>query len=125
MRESLQRATQPPPSRGDAFAAGEVVAHGRISIIRRIGGGGMGAVYEAFDSERKTRVALKTLSRHGAADIYLFKNEFRSLADVTHPNLVSLHELFEERGVWFFTMDLLGGARIDRDLRSPGAPAPR
>ena len=81
----------------------------RFAVLRRIGRGGMGTVYEALDRERKTRVALKTLSTLNADTLLLFKNEFRALQDIQHPNLVRLGELFEEAGQWFFTMELVVG----------------
>lgn len=73
----------------------------------------MGIVYEAFDAERRERVALKTLHRLDPAGIYQLKSEFRVLADVTHPNLVRLRELFADDLTWFFTMDLIDGVQFD------------
>jgi serine/threonine protein kinase len=90
---------------------------GRFSVLRRIGEGGMGTVYEVFDAERKARVALKTLTRLEAIGVYQLKNEFRALADVQHPNLVRLHELFAEGDTWFFTMDVVDGIRFDDYVR--------
>src|SRR5215472_13064288 len=82
----------------------------RFEIVRRLGAGGMGTVYEALDRERQTRVALKTLRNMDALSLYRFKVEFRSLAELAHENLLPLYELFYEDGYWFFTMELLEGA---------------
>jgi predicted Ser/Thr protein kinase len=100
--------------------AGTALSGGRLSVLRRIGEGGMGAVYEAFDAERKARVALKMLSRFDASSVYRLKNEFRALADVTHANLCRLHELFAEGDTWFFTMELIDGERFDHWVRPEG-----
>jgi eukaryotic-like serine/threonine-protein kinase len=82
----------------------------RYQLVRRLGAGGMGIVYEVYDRERGEHVALKTLSRVDPAGIYDLKKEFRSLADVRHPNVVSLHDIVNEAGQWFFTMELVYGS---------------
>jgi eukaryotic-like serine/threonine-protein kinase len=69
----------------------------------------MGSVYSAFDNERKTDVAIKCITRTNAANIYRLKHEFRSLADLSHPNLVTLHELVSDGDDWFITMELIDG----------------
>ena len=71
----------------------------------------MGVVWEAFD-DRRRRVALKTLREVDAHSLYLFKNEFRELADLRHPNLVELGELVCADGQWFFTMELIDGVDL-------------
>jgi serine/threonine protein kinase len=86
--------------------------HGRFEIVREVGAGGMGIVYEAIDREHRARVALKTLQRMDASSLLRFKKEFRALQDVQHQNLVRLGELFEEDGVWFFSMELVEGIDV-------------
>jgi serine/threonine protein kinase len=94
----------------------------RFAIVRRIGAGGMGVVYEAHDREQGARVALKTLSYCDAERLYRLKQEFRALTDITHPNLVTLYELFSVGEQWFFTMELVPGVTFLDHVRSP-APA--
>jgi len=91
----------------------------RYRIRRRLGSGGMGVVYEAHDRETDKVLALKALTRTEAADIYRFKREFRELADVSHPNLVSLYEFMSDGTFWFFTMELVRGVTFLEYVR-PG-----
>jgi hypothetical protein len=113
-------ASTPLPRPSLPLPVDTALASGRLVIRRRIGEGGMGVVYEAYDSERKAPVALKTLSRLNASNVYRLKNEFRALADVRHPNLIALHELFAQDDMWFFTMELIGGVRFDAWVRPDG-----
>ncbi len=93
----------------------------RFQIVRRLGAGGFGIVYEAIDRERGERVALKALARVGASALYRFRREFRALADVTHDNLVRLHELIGSGDEWFFTMELVRGVDWLTHVRGQGA----
>jgi serine/threonine protein kinase len=82
----------------------------RFEVLAFIGRGGMGAVYEARDRERRQRVALKTLLHFDPAALYRFKQEFRTLTDIVHPNLVRLYEFVgTEEGRPFFSMELVRG----------------
>jgi len=81
----------------------------RFAVIRVLGSGGMGVVFEVEDHVRSARVALKTLLRLSATDLYRFKKEFRSLQSLVHPNLVALYELIAEDSHYFFTMELVEG----------------
>jgi hypothetical protein len=85
---------------------------GRFDVRRRLGEGGMGVVYEAWDRERRARVAIKTLRTLSAEGILRFKNEFRALQDLSHPNLCTLGELICDAGQWFFTMELVDGVDL-------------
>jgi serine/threonine protein kinase/tetratricopeptide (TPR) repeat protein len=81
----------------------------RFEVLRVLGQGGVGVVYEALDRELNERVALKTLRVVSPEALLRFKQEFRTLQDLDHPNLVRLGELIEEAGTWFFTMELVQG----------------
>ena len=91
---------------------------GDYLLLNPIGSGGMGIVYRAFDEKRGVSVALKTLKCADATAILRFKKEFRALADVSHPNLVALHELATEGPIWFFTMELIEGVDFLTFVRS-------
>ena len=92
----------------------------RFEIVRRLGIGGMGAVFEALDRERDRNVALKVLTVENADALLRFKREFRSLQSVHHPNLVSLGELFAQGDNWFFTMELVRGIDVLAYIRAEG-----
>jgi serine/threonine protein kinase len=92
----------------------------RFTVRRRLGVGGMGVVYEVDDTVRHEVVALKTLRHATAADVYRLKREFRSLADVVHPNLVCLYELFADDHSCFFTMELVPGCNFVDYVRGEG-----
>lgn len=81
----------------------------RFEVMKRLGAGAFGIVYQAFDRERKMEVALKTLQNVDPQGLYLFKQEFRSLTGVVHPNLAQFYGLFSEADQWFFTMELIQG----------------
>jgi hypothetical protein len=98
---------------------GAELQHGRFVIRRALGVGGMGVVYEADDRLLECPVALKTLLAANTKRFLDLKREFRSLEGLSHPNLVKLGELFEDRGLLFFTMELVHGEPFTRYVR-PG-----
>jgi serine/threonine protein kinase len=105
------------PATDTVIAVGDDLLAGRFHIEAQIGEGGMGVVYRALDRERGVQIALKTLNAMEPGDITRLKAEFRALSDVTHPNLVELHELFADGPRWFFTMELVDGEELLECLR--------
>src|SRR5690606_314955 len=81
----------------------------RYELVRKLGEGGMGIVYEAHDRTRNMHVALKTLRNLDADNLYRFKREFRALSNLSHPNIINLYELVSDGDDWFLTMELVDG----------------
>ena len=84
----------------------------RFDIRGQIGSGSFGVVYEAFDRQRNRAVAIKLLERAAPDTLARFKREFRSLAELRHPNLASLYELLVIEERWLFTMELIRGTDL-------------
>jgi tRNA A-37 threonylcarbamoyl transferase component Bud32/tetratricopeptide (TPR) repeat protein len=100
----------------------------RFRIIRPLGRGGIGTVFEAEDLKKEMRVALKTLRGRGSEKLFSLKHEFRSLAGLHHPNIAVLFDLFTEGDEPFFTMEFVEGADVSSYCREPlvssGSPPP-
>lgn len=99
---------------------------GDYELIRELGRGGMGVVYEARHLKRNYRVALKTLPTGGegqefnADKLHRFRKEFRTLSEINHPNLVGMQTLEVDGSQWFFTMDLIDGEDFLSYVRPAG-----
>jgi tetratricopeptide (TPR) repeat protein len=81
----------------------------RFRILRRVGAGGMGVVYEAIDENSGGRVALKALRAVAPSTVLAFKEEFRALAGFSHPNVATLYELLAAGDQWFISMEFIDG----------------
>jgi eukaryotic-like serine/threonine-protein kinase len=101
-----------------AFATDGFRGTKRFVVEGRLGEGGMGVVHRVRDTERGEVLALKTVTRLDPGGLLRFKREFRALADITHPNIVQLYELFSEGDQWFFTMELVDGVDLLTWVRS-------
>ncbi len=114
----------------DALAAGlapqPMQTIGDYQLVREIGRGGMGVVYEAWQMSLKRRVALKILPftvANDAKQISRFKNEAQAAAQVQHPNIVPVFAVGEENGVHYYVMQLIEGQSLTSlldGLRSSG-----
>jgi serine/threonine protein kinase len=95
---------------------------GRFDVLEELGEGAYGQVVRAFDRSTHAEVALKILHRFGRGSLARFKNEFRVLADVVHPNIVRLGELFEQERAWAFSMELVRGTNFLDWVRPDNGP---
>ncbi len=89
---------------------------GDFELLRVIGRGGMGIVYEALQLSLKRRVALKLLpliSVLDARQIARFKNEAQAAANLQHPNIVPVHAVGNYQGVHFYAMRYIDGHPLD------------
>lgn len=107
--------------------ADTMLLSGRFIVRECLGSGGMGTVYRAVDTKVGADVALKVLHLRDATGILHLKREFRALANLAHPNLIDLYELYCDESNpalprWFFTMRLVIGEDFHTALRA--APAP-
>ncbi|HKE00413.1 MAG TPA: protein kinase, partial [Planctomycetota bacterium] len=92
---------------------------GDFQLLREIGRGGMGVVYEAEQVSLGRRVAVKVLAVHPAArpeQVERFRREAATAARLRHPGIVPIHSVGEENGARYFAMELVAGTPLDRLL---------
>ena len=141
----LAAATMPPPSSGASYVAASASATGqgflgpgsafgtRYHIIRLLGMGGMGAVYQAWDNALGVAVALKVIRPEITADPVAardlerrFKRELLLARQVTHKHVVRIHDLGDIDGVKYLTMPYIQGSDLASVLNAEKKlPVPR
>ncbi len=102
---------------------------GRYNVIGEIGKGGMGVVYKALDPDIDRLVALKTLPRHLAEDDVKYeeyhrrlKREAQAAGRLSHPGIVTVHDVGEYEGGAFIAMEFIDGFNLSSVIRSGPLP---
>jgi predicted Ser/Thr protein kinase len=104
------------------------ILQGRYRVDASLGAGGMGAVYQAWDTRLKVSVALKEMTPQPGLDARTlrqlrqqFEQEATVLAPLNHPNLVRVTDFFEESGNTYLAMDFVEGEHLTARIERQGA----
>ena len=111
---------RPPQGTDDPLESGSAL--GRYVVLYRIGGGGMGVVYAAYDPELDRKIALKVLRPRSSAAKRArghrrLLEEAQALARLAHPNVVAIHDVGSIDDVVYVAMDFVEGQTLREWLR--------
>ncbi len=113
------------PDAADSSLVPDTVLQSRYRIVRQLGRGGMGAVYEAVDERLGISVALKETLSSEASMRKQFEHEARLLASMQHPALPRVSDHFVEGDRAFLVMQFIGGVDLARIIAQQPGPLPR
>ena len=109
------------PTSGQASAKPQML--GDYQLVRKLGQGGMGAVYEAVQTKLDRKVALKVLPQKFTSDstfLERFQREAKAAAALNHPNIIQVHDIGKAGGIHFFAMELVDGESAQDRLKREG-----
>jgi WD40 repeat protein/serine/threonine protein kinase len=118
-RARAEPAAVAPAAGGEARPYPLPTQIGQYTVIRELGHGGMGVVYLAEQAGLKRAVALKVI-RHGVnatpAEVARFRAEAEAVARLQHPNIVQIHEVGSQDGLYYLALEYVNGPSLDRHL---------
>ncbi len=118
---NCQRSEVAEPDTGGNLEPGTLETVGEYRLLREIGRGGMGVVYEALQPSLRRRAAVKVLppefGRRAAAP-ERFRLEARAAAQMNHPHIVPIYEVGSDQGVLYYAMQLIRGASLDHIIKA-------
>jgi tetratricopeptide (TPR) repeat protein len=118
--EELAQAPEVAPREIRPLGPGDSI--GRFEILREIGRGGFGVVYEARDGGLGRLVALKTVQPRRGVDPEMLRVEAEAAAQLQHPNIVTVHDVGTDGGHAWIVLELLRGETLDARLRRGPLP---
>ncbi|MBI2193914.1 MAG: protein kinase [Planctomycetes bacterium] len=108
---------------GGAAPKPELEQVGVYKIVKRVGGGGMGSVYEAIHENLGRRVALKVLSKQMSENptaLARFQREAQAAAALNHPHIIQVYDIAAESGLHYFAMEFVDGETVLEKLKREG-----
>ena len=105
------------------MASGETILNGRYRLVAQLGSGGMAVIYKAVDQFLGRTVAIKILRPSLTDDptfITRFRNEARSIANLAHPNIVTVHDVGNDGQTHYMVMEYVEGRDLKRIIRTEG-----
>ena len=100
-----------------------VILSERYEIIARIGAGGMADVYKAQDHKLNRLVAVKVMKaefREDTGFVQRFQKEAQAAAKLSHPNVVNVYDVGEDRGLYYIVMELVEGITLKNYIQKKG-----
>jgi len=116
----IEETSSQAPMRGPFQGLGPGSRLGRYEVLGEIGSGGMAVVYRARDIELDRVVALKVLPHTVNRDdrfVSRFLSEARTIARLAHPNIVQVHDIGQDGGAWYISMELIPGINLAEYLQ--------
>ena len=113
----------PRTRQADDELVGKLIAGGKYQIVRALGSGGMGAVYQALQTAMNRMVAVKLIRPEMVTKpdaVARFDKEMRVTARVEHPNTIRVYDFGDDHGQLYLAMELLEGSSLRKVIESTG-----